>query len=72
MYSRLRRENPFMSGKVAVRSLASWSITLAPQDAAADVPIEQDELAIDGKNGALLGGLDALSERNQPFSMLLG
>ena len=62
MYFRLRGENPFMSGKARLRSAARRSITFAPQfsrccrfqDVTADLPVEQDQLPIDGHRRAKL------------------
>jgi hypothetical protein len=68
MYSRLRGLNPSTPGNSAPRSFASRSMTFVPQPSAcsrfrmstADRPVQQNELAVDGKRGAHLGGVDAL------------
>ena len=41
------------------------SLLLAGQDVAADLPVEQDQLAVDGQGGPDLGGADALLQVGQ-------
>src|ERR1017187_9820316 len=67
IYLRLRTEKPFMSGNARFRSAASRSNDLgAPrfpllplEDVAADLPIQEDQVAIHRNGGTQLRRLDA-------------
>ena len=74
MYLRLRGENPVMSGNTARKSCASRSITFAlrslpRQDVASDLPVQQHQFSVDRQRGALLDGVDAAFEIDQPVGI---
>jgi hypothetical protein len=59
-----RRRQVF--GKL-VNNFGTPALCLLPlQNVAADVPVQQNQFAVDGQRGALLGGLDALLEIGKP------
>ena len=47
-------------------------VILAGEDVAADLPVEEDHLAVDGQRGAELGRADALLEQREKLMVALG